>query len=99
MSILNLALGKSAMGLTGAVLHYPVSATAAEKSLRHKGQESFPSWTSPVRPRSITVGRRTYLVEPVNEIDAFSLPFASSCTTCVVESTHSFLTLIVPINS
>jgi len=37
---------------TGAVLRYPISATAAEKPLRHKGQESFPSWTSPVRPRS-----------------------------------------------
>ena len=34
------------------VLRYPVSATAAEKPLPRKGQESFPSWTSPVRPRS-----------------------------------------------
>jgi len=30
------------------VLRYPISATAAEKPLRRKGQESFPSWTSPV---------------------------------------------------
>jgi hypothetical protein len=28
------------------------SATGAEKPLPHKGPESFPSWTSPVRPRS-----------------------------------------------
>jgi hypothetical protein len=34
------------------ILRYPVSATAAEKPFPHKGQESFPSWTSPVRPRS-----------------------------------------------
>src|SRR5436190_10012628 len=34
------------------VLPYSVFATAAEKPLPHKGQESFPSWTSPVRPRS-----------------------------------------------
>ena len=34
------------------VLRYPVSATAAEKPLPHKGPESFASWTSPVRPRS-----------------------------------------------
>jgi len=34
------------------VLRYPVSATAAQKPLSRKGQESFPSWTSPVRPRS-----------------------------------------------
>jgi len=34
------------------VLRYPVSATIAEKPLFHKGQDSFPSWTSPVRPRS-----------------------------------------------
>jgi len=34
------------------VLRYPASATTAEKPLPHKGPESFPSWTSPVRPRS-----------------------------------------------
>src|SRR5437867_7624393 len=34
------------------VLRYPISATAAEKPLPRKGPESFPSWTSPVRPRS-----------------------------------------------
>ena len=34
------------------VLRYPVSATAADNPLPSKGQESFPSWTSPVRPRS-----------------------------------------------
>ena len=34
------------------VLRYPVSATAAGKPLRRKGRESFPSWTSPIRPRS-----------------------------------------------
>src|SRR2546430_243578 len=34
------------------ILRYPISATAAEKPLPRKGQESFPSWTSPVRPRS-----------------------------------------------
>ena len=28
-------------------MRYPVSATAAEKPLPDKGQESFPSWTSP----------------------------------------------------
>ena len=28
------------------VLRYPLSATAAEKPLPHKGPESFPSWTS-----------------------------------------------------
>src|SRR2546428_4563272 len=33
-------------------LPYPVSATAAEKPLPRKGPGSFPSWTSPVRPRS-----------------------------------------------
>src|SRR5439155_23697160 len=38
--------------LVARVLRYPISATAAEKPLSHKGQESFPSWTSPVRPRS-----------------------------------------------
>src|SRR5215470_7601797 len=37
---------------SGSILRYPVSATAAEKPLSCKGQESFPSWTSPVRPRS-----------------------------------------------
>src|SRR5437867_1380605 len=34
------------------VLRYPLSATAGEKPLPRKGPESFPSWTSPVRPRS-----------------------------------------------
>src|SRR5712691_12212313 len=34
------------------VLRYPDSATAAEKPLPRKGPESFPSWTTPVRPRS-----------------------------------------------
>jgi hypothetical protein len=33
-------------------LRYPISATAGEKPLPHKGRESFPSWTSAVRPRS-----------------------------------------------
>ena len=36
----------------GTELRYPVSATTAEKPLPRKGPESFPSWTSPVRPRS-----------------------------------------------
>jgi hypothetical protein len=39
-------------GLGAGILRYPISATAAEKALPHKGRESFPSWTSPVRPRS-----------------------------------------------
>ena len=34
------------------VLRYPDSATAAEKPLSRKDHESFPSWTSSVRPRS-----------------------------------------------
>ena len=37
-------------------LPYPVSATAAEKPLPRKGPGSFPSWTSPVRPRSPALG-------------------------------------------
>src|SRR5207302_9271852 len=45
-------LGNRQSEANGAVLRYPISATAAEKPLPHKGQESFPSWTSPVRPRS-----------------------------------------------
>jgi len=39
------------------VLRYLVSATIAEKPLFHKGQDSFPSWTSPVRPRSPALDR------------------------------------------
>jgi hypothetical protein len=38
-------------GLGAGILRY-VSATAAEKPLPSKGPKSFPSWTSPVRPRS-----------------------------------------------
>src|SRR5262249_33896762 len=34
------------------VLRYPDSPTAAQKTLPGKGPDSFPSWTSPVRPRS-----------------------------------------------
>ena len=37
---------------SGSRLRYPLSATAAEKPLPRKGRGSFPSWTSPVRPRS-----------------------------------------------
>ena len=40
------------LGCSRTVLPYPVSATAAEKLLSHNGRGSFPSWTSPVRPRS-----------------------------------------------
>src|SRR2546425_2439734 len=43
---------RSKAGRVAGVLRYPISATAAEKPLPSKGQESFPSWTSPVRPRS-----------------------------------------------
>jgi len=42
---------RSKAGRVAGVLRYPDSATAAEKPLPHKGHESFPSWTSPVRPR------------------------------------------------
>ena len=41
------------------VLRYPISATAAEKPLPRKGPESFPSWTSPVRPRSPALRKST----------------------------------------
>src|SRR5207244_9577573 len=43
---------RSKAGRVAGVLRYPISATAVEKPLPHKGPESFPSWTSPVRPRS-----------------------------------------------
>jgi len=43
---------RSKAGRVAGVLRYPISATAAEKPLPRKGRESFPSWTSPVRPRS-----------------------------------------------
>src|SRR5256884_9895646 len=43
---------RSKAGRVAGVLRYPISATAVEKPLPRKGQESFPSWTSPVRPRS-----------------------------------------------
>ncbi|SRR5436309_6355345 len=42
------------------VLRYPVSATAAGKPLRREGPESFPSWTSPVRPRSPALRNVTF---------------------------------------
>ena len=38
-------------GLGAGILRYPISATAAEKALPHKGPESFPSWPSPVGQR------------------------------------------------
>src|SRR3989442_6848108 len=43
---------RSKAGRVAGVLRYPISATAVEKPLPRKGPESFPSWTSPVRPRS-----------------------------------------------
>src|SRR5439155_10238774 len=50
---------RSKAGRVAGVLRYPISATAVEKPLPRKGPESFPSWTSPVRPRSpaLTKGR------------------------------------------
>jgi hypothetical protein len=38
-------------GLGAGILGDPIAATAAEKALRHKGPESFPSWPSPVGQR------------------------------------------------
>src|SRR2546430_17036565 len=60
---------RSKAGRVAGVLRYPISATAVEKPLPRKGPESFPSWTSPVRPRSPAlvnsrVGRRRSLSEP-----------------------------------
>src|SRR2546422_861170 len=47
-------------------LPYPISATAAEKPLPRKGQGSFPSWTSPVRPRSPALVKSRRLRRPTS---------------------------------
>src|SRR5207247_11165266 len=47
-------------------LRYPISATAAEKPLPRKGRGSFPSWTSPVRPRSPALVKSRRLRRPTS---------------------------------